>query len=186
MIMPYENKTGYPSVTEILRPWISTEWFTEESRERGTAVHAACAAHLINQYVIPLKKAWRGYFDSFRLWCDESNPYPLKVEERLIDKPFGYCGKPDFIGKLGPVTSDIGVVDWKTGISVEKYWPLQIAAYRHLVNEKHTKWGMNLRLRADGKLPLATKYHDQTMDFNIFLGALNLHKYFKEGRNGIK
>lgn len=184
--MPYENKTGYPSVTEILRPWVNSEWFTEESRDRGTAVHAACAAHLLNQYVIPLKKAWRGYFDSFRLWCDVAIPYPMYIEKRLIDEQYGYCGKADFIGRLEH-DQNFGVIDWKTSIAVEKSWPLQIAAYRNLASkeiyryhEKYSQWGMNLRLRADGKLPLATTYQDQTMDFNMFLGALNLHKYFKE------
>ena len=34
------------SVTTILDPWIDKEWFTEEARARGTAVHDASYAHL--------------------------------------------------------------------------------------------------------------------------------------------
>lgn len=176
--MSYDNKTGYPSVTEVIRPYVNAEFFTEESRERGTAVHAACAAHLHGKYVVPLKNDWRGYFDSFKTWCDMAEPTPIYTEERLIDTQYGFCGKPDFCGKIKGIDG-VGIADWKTSITIGKSWPIQIAAYRSL-SPVITSWGLSLRLKSDGGMPLANIYKDQTLDLNLFMSALNIHKYFKE------
>jgi hypothetical protein len=81
--MAYSNTTGLPSVTDILDRYIASEWFTREARDRGTAVHSACFAYLTGSYVIPLRPGWRGYFDSFRRWCELEAPVVVSAEERL-------------------------------------------------------------------------------------------------------
>ena len=179
--MPYENTTGLPSVTEILNNFIDTEWFTEESRERGTAVHAACHAHLSGDYVLPLRDAWKGYFDSFRIWCDVVHPVVIMAETRLTDPFLKYCGQPDFIGTIRGRTGT-GLIDWKTSLSPEKWHRLQGAAYRRLahLDGHHTQWGGSIRLRADGGMPLFDEWPaDGRNDLNIFTGILNAHNFFR-------
>jgi hypothetical protein len=181
--MAYVNDTGLPSVTEILAPWIDSQWFTEESRERGQAVHAACHSYIIGRYVIPLPGAWRGYLDSFKRWCDRFEPTLILAEKRLKDETLGFCGQPDLIVN-GPPTNGIRLIDIKTGVAFQNYWKLQVAAYNHLAQTAakiDTKWGCILRLRNNGDFPIIDIWDENiALDFNRFLGALNLHKYFNK------
>lgn len=178
--MAYKNDTGFPSVTTILDQYIHSEWFTEESRDRGSAVHEACFAHLAGSYVIPLRPAWNGYFDSFRRWCDNVKPQAVIAEERLVDDAIGFCGQPDFVGHCG-IRAGCGLIDWKTSLAIEKWFRLQGAAYRHLSELRgvDTVWGGNLRLKADGSSPLFDYWPDgYAIDLNRFLCAFNLYRYF--------
>lgn len=179
--MPYVNKTGLPSVTDGLKTYINTEWMNEESRERGSAVHSACFAHITGAYVVPLRPSWSGYFDSFRRWCDTAKPQVELAEERLIDEKYGYCGQMDFIGTT-ELRDGRGLIDWKTSSSFEKWFRLQGAAYRNLAekNGYKTEWGGNLRLKADGSMPLFDYWPENIyLDFSLFVYALNLYRFFK-------
>lgn len=177
-IMAYSNKTGLPSPSNILRPWIDVDFFTEEGRERGSKVHAACANHLTGKYVI-IEKQYRGYFDSFCRWCDDEQPDAIVVEQRLVDPLYGYCGQPDLICSINN-RPGIGVPDIKTGATLGKAWPLACAGYRHLadVNVEKTVWGSSIRLKPDGSYPLVKFYPNYETDFNMFLSALNLYRHF--------
>lgn len=180
--MAYSNTTGYPSVTEILDPYIDTAWFTQESRDRGSAVHEHAAAYLNNQYKIPIKKEWRGYLESFKRWEEKYLVEVHMVEERLIDTVLGYCGQLDIYCELrgypGP-----GVVDIKTG-ALAVWHPIQLAAYRHLVDLQadKTRWGLVLHLKPDGSGGRVYRLNSNiAQHFNIFLSALNCFKFFKGG-----
>jgi hypothetical protein len=182
--LAYSNTTGYPSVTQILSPWIDTEWFTEESRERGTAVHEHCAAFLTGKYMIPIKREWSGYVNSFKLWADINLKSLILSEERLIDKSFGYCGQLDIACTL-KTKKGIGVIDLKTGAKADWHC-LQVAAYRKLFDIANpqviTQWGLGIRLKKDGSIPIVDKFsNDILMDFNLFLSALNCWKFFNKG-----
>ena len=172
--MAYSNTTGLPSPSSVTRPFIDPAWFTEASRDRGHAVHAACAAHLAGGYAL-IDRQYRGYFDSFKRWAVEEKPEAEIIEERLICKPYGFCGQPDFVGRIRS-RAGRGVVDFKTGAALGKAWPLQIAAYRKLAEP--TMWGCSVRLREDGGYPLVTFHEDFERDFNLFLSALNLYRHF--------
>ncbi len=182
--MAYENKTGLPSVTDILSPFIDKDWFTEESRLRGTAIHAAATCHLTGVWSLPLDPDYQGYFDSFKRWADLMIDKIILVEERLIDPVFKYCGKPDLVAVLkGDAWNTL--VDWKTSIAASKTWSLQVAAYRNLsVTDRgiDTSRGMCVRLKKDGKMPkpdeYAAKYIAYENDLNKFKAALSLHKHF--------
>ena len=182
--MAYENKTGLPSVTEILSPYISKEWFTEESRLRGDAVHAACSAYLQGLFIPPLASEHQPYFDSAKRWIDCAVDRVILAEERLIDPVRGYCGKPDLIAVLHGDEYPV-LVDFKTGQATAPAWRLQIAAYRKLAaTDKKilTVRGISVRLKSDGSGALVTEYpKDYSVDFNIFTGLLNAHYYFKGG-----
>jgi hypothetical protein len=179
--MTYVNDTPYPSVTQIIRPYINTEWFTEESAARGSAVHAACSAYVQGLFVPPLPAEWKGYFESFKKWSGNTDKV-LLAEERLIDPALRFCGKPDLIITHKSTSGNI-LVDLKTGAADAKWYALQNAAYRHLATKKEkpipTHRGITLRLKSDGTGCLATEYKaDFRREFNVFLGLINAHYFF--------
>jgi len=186
--MAYSNTTGLPSPSTILRPWIDDTYFTDESRERGTAVHAACTDHVMGKFSF-IEKIYRGYFDSFRRWVDEETPSAIcinsglcLVEHRIVSKSYGYCGKPDLPCRIES-RPGYGVADLKTSKTIGKAWPLQISGYRKLVEEEiccQTSWGCSIRLKEDGSYPLVKFYDQHEIYFNLFLSALNLWRHFNK------
>jgi len=178
--MAYVNKTGLPSVTQALGAFIESEWVAQEYLDRGTAVHDAAHAYISGRYVAPLRADWRGYVDSFKRWADEVQPEVVSAEDRLVDAISGFCGQPDFIGRIRG-RFGVGLIDWKTSLAVSKWHRLQGAAYRHLAKRagKLTKWGGNLRLRHDGKMPIFDSWpEDYRIDYQRFQCAMALFKYF--------
>jgi hypothetical protein len=186
--MAYENNTGFPSVSDIIRPYIDTQWFTEESAMRGTAIHACCASYIQGLYFPKLKPEYQGYMDSFKKWADKNIEEVLLVEKRLVDKDLGYCGQLDAVLKLKNHEKPC-IVDWKTGKALQKSWILSIAAYAAL--EAHRQQlgidaydCISVRLRCEQKPPLVHKYSDNQDNFDIFKGMLKTFQFFK--RKGAK
>lgn len=180
--MAYENKTGLPSVTEILSPYIDMDYFTEESREKGSAVHAAITAHLQGLWVKPLQPDWQPYFDSFKRWADIAIDSVILVEKRLIDPDLGFCGQPDIILKLKGDDKNT-LADWKTSQTFYLWWILQGCAYRHLAKKDkniETKKQLSVILKKDGSGCLVRSYDNFRYYFNIFVGILNAFKYFRK------
>lgn len=177
--MAYSNETGYPSVTQILRPFINSDWFLPEHAERGSAVHSAAAAHLKGAYVPPLAPDHQPYFDSFRKWAEVSIDTVILVEERIIDPGLGFCGQPDLVCVMRGDTGNT-LADFKTSQAVQKWWRLQSSAYSHLCVEAkdmviHRR--ISVRLKNDGSGCLIDEYSGLT-DWNVFRSALNCFYYF--------
>ena len=172
----YINDTGYPSVTDIIRPFIDSQWFTEDARNRGSFVHQAVAAYLNGVWSPPLPDVWQPYVDSAKDWIDRMIDRVLVVEQRFVDADKGFCGKPDLIatirGDNGPT-----LIDWKTSASYQKWWPVQIAAYRRLarVNGHPTIRGLSVRLH--DSLPIVAEASG-ARDYDVFVSLLNAYKYF--------
>ena len=180
--MTYINDTGLPSVTEIIRPYVSVEYFTEESAARGDAVHSACSAYVQGLFVPPLPDEWKGYFESFKKWAGNIDKV-LLAEERMIDPVLRFTGRLDLLITHKATSGNI-LIDLKTGAADAKWYALQNAAYRHLAAKREkpirTHRGMTLRLKSNGTGCLATEYKaDFKREFNVFLGLLNAHFYFK-------
>jgi len=181
--MPYENKTGFPSSTQILSPFIDTSYFLPEHAERGTAVHDALSAYLSGVWVVPVKQEWQGYVDSGMKWIDAMVDKVTLVEKRLIDSELGYCGKPDLICSLKNDARQI-LIDWKTAIAKGLVWSAQIASYRQLAEVDmgiQTHRGASIRLKPDGTAALFEEYINSAMDWSAFLCALNAYKFFMKG-----
>lgn len=176
----YENNTGYPSVTQIIKPYIDTQWFTAENSERGTDVHKACESHLKGIFIMPLQPDHQPYFDSFRRWADKAIDTVISTEERLVDADMGYCGKYDAILKIKG--DDVGSLwDWKTSQAKQSWWRIQSSAYQSLINNKYSpeiERGGSIRLKNDGSGCLVDTWTDLRQEFNIFIGLLNAHKFF--------
>lgn len=185
--MTYENKTRLPSVTQIINPYINTDYFTEEHSERGTSVHSACIAFILGLFVPPLPPEYKPYFESFKRWSDRIDII-LLAEERLIDPVLKFTGKPDLICTMKiehGFNSETVLIDLKTSQAEAKWWAIQNAAYRHLAAKRSepipTQRGMSLRLKNDGSGCLVNEYpRDYRGHFNVFLGLLNAFNYFNK------
>lgn len=183
MMTGYVNDTGYPSVTQILKPYIDSSWFTQEHSDRGTAVHECCHMYLKGEWQIPqLPIYWQPYFDSFRRWADQVIDNALLLETRLVDPLLGYCGQPDFIGTLKG-SDRVILLDWKTSQQYHPWFALQGAAYRYLAKVDtgiETATSASVRLKADGSGCLVN--YPEKDQINVFYGLLNAHYFFNPRR----
>lgn len=190
---------NYPRVSEVIATKIiDTDWFTEADRERGTNVHNAILTYLRGLYV-PRLKIGQGYVDSFKPWAD-TMVQEIRYADgyRFIDGvwlPYGplisqtgFTGRPDFIGVLKGDTG-LSIVDWKTSLSVQKAWRLQVnGGYRLLAEENGFKpitRTLSLRLDRDGGPAKVKEYENDPWDSVIFLDFLNVWRWFttpEEGR----
>jgi hypothetical protein len=185
--MAYENNTGFPSVSDIIRPYINTKYFTDECRIRGTAIHACCASYIQGLYFPRLKPEYQGYMDSFKRWADKNIEEVILVEKRLVDKDLGYCGQLDAILRLKGHEKPF-VVDLKTGKSIQRSWKLQLAAYTYLEAMSAPQIGatvdayncISLRVKAEGTGCRAVKYKNCQENFEIFKGMLKSYKFFND------
>ena len=186
--MAYSNDTGFPSVSDIIRPYVDTRWFTDESQIRGSAIHACCASYLQGLYFPKLKEDYQGYIDSFKKWADKNIEDVILVEKRLVDKDLGYCGQLDAVLKLKD-HEKLCIVDWKTGKALMKSWILSIAAYAALEARRQQSSidaydCISVRVRNDQKPPLVHTYSDNRGNFDIFRGMLKSYNFFQ--RKGAK
>ena len=107
-----------PSVTQVLSEmgFINSEWFTEESRIRGTLVHRLCELWDKDELdPLTVDPRLAGYLKAWQKFCRAEEMVWLHIEKKMFHKVLRYAGTPDRIGfdRRGWVT----VVDIKTGIS---------------------------------------------------------------------
>ena len=171
--MSYSNKTGYPSVTHILRPLTGCDYFRPEHAERGTRVHAACAAYAQGLFVCDLYDSEKPYLESFMKWFDSVSPTVFLVEKRMVVPSLGYCGQVDLVLEIDGMW---WTVDIKTSQAKADWWRLQTAAYAELVryNGFATKRA-SLRLKKNGSGCLFDEYTNKS-DYSEFLKYLNEFK----------
>lgn len=122
----YLHGVRVPSVTQMLRAdnMIDATWFTAEARERGSAVHAALAAHLLgglerDEYDGPFRPWFLAGVDAIRLL----RPDVLTVEEPWIEPRSRFGCRVDIAWKLHGA---YGVCEWKTG-APQKWHGVQTA-----------------------------------------------------------
>ena len=185
----YHKESKLPSVTEVLSPYSGYDkippWNLEKAAERGTIVHAHCAAIALGRWAPPPKEEYRGYVQSGRLWIEAYVDEALLVEEELEDPVLGYCGHPDLIirsKKLGGVI----LPDLKTPVQLHrKVWGSQLAAYERLASADPRfslppidRFG-SLRLHADGRMARLDDFPDNRVAYwAAFYGALIAHRFF--------
>jgi hypothetical protein len=154
----------------------------EKAKSRGSNVHAICAAILQDLWVPAIDEDCRLYIESFQLWRKTALDHVILIEQKLIDENLGFCGHPDLICLLNG-NMQLVLVDFKTPRVKSKSWRLQLAAYKHLakVNGFDVSRVGSLRLSPDGNMPIFDEYTEASgQDLNIFLSALNCHRFFKE------
>lgn len=110
------ESNGVLHVTEVLALnglYKGSDFFTDEAREYGAAVHLACEYYdkgIFDQYdwdpiVMPAVDAWR-------LFRAETGFRPVFIEKELESVLYRYKGKPDVAGFIG---DDFWIIDRKTG-----------------------------------------------------------------------
>jgi hypothetical protein len=183
-----------PRQTDILKPYVNDEYFTELSRERGTETHTICG-RIARGIWVPHHELYQGYVDSFKGWFKTMVEQALYVDgwawiegEKwvevgpLISKAYNFRGSPDLIAKLKKEVL-LSIVDWKTSVTKQKAWQLQVSgAYRILADENgYRPIGdcLSVRLDKDGKSAKAERYGD-VYDQKYFLDALGLWRYFNQ------
>jgi hypothetical protein len=177
--MGYRNDTGYPSVTDVLSPYIDKRWFKDIHRKRGNEVHRVMSCVCSGAWSIPINAAWAGYVKSISLWLSKNVKEFLLVETRYSDDVYKYTGKLDLVAILKDERK--ALLDFKTSVAEYKTWKLQTAAYKLLYTKNNPKERpiditMAVRGREDGSKPaLVNEYHDFENDSRRFLYANDLY-----------
>lgn len=166
----------FPSVTAILQKagLIDPTWFTEESRQRGSAVHLAAEyfdrGTLIFDDLDPQIAAYLRGFIQFR-----SNGHPLSAHEWIetpLKDPGGlYAGTADRI----LINRPRSVWDLKTGDpkAADKY---QLAAYTNVLEDPESYRRFCLYLRPNGTYRVREfPQEEYAEDLNVFFAALTIY-----------
>lgn len=95
-----DPETGvlYPHITGMLNDtgWVDDEWFTEESSERGVAVHRLTADYDLKSLdVATCTSKYRGYLLGHVKAVGIARPTWLAVEEPLVHSTLRFGGRPD-------------------------------------------------------------------------------------------
>lgn len=158
-----------PSVTHILSKLglIEEEWFTEESRNRGTAVHEAI--HYLNEDDLDwssIRPDYLGYIEAYERFCKESGFEPLGAEWLLAHKKLHYAGALDAFGLM---VGEKLVIDYKTG-GPAPWHCFQGAGYIELLRDNAGELGLTdediperalvCHLRKDGNYKLVDPCQD--------------------------
>lgn len=174
-----ENGVRLPSVTEIIKGaglMEGEQFFTEEARDRGTAVHAAC--HYLDEG--DLDTAWMqrnpqlaGYVEGWIKFKERMAFVPDLIEHRVHNATYGYAGSLDRTGRLGSMTTPI-LLDIKTGIPAA-WHDLQSSAYASCFGRPRAFRRMTVYLHDDGTFGIGERnYKHFSDDWNTFLSALQI------------
>lgn len=108
-------------------------WFTEQSRERGRAVHTIAEAIFQGQPV-HVSPAYDGYLTALRAGIAALHFAPICIERRLVARDV--TGRPDAVGytskAIGKIHAGGAIVDIKTG-GPSPVHGIQLAMYEQLV-----------------------------------------------------
>lgn len=132
--MAYSNKTGLPSVSDIIAPYTDTRWFKQCHVDRGNFVHGWVAADLQGFITPPVPEIYKGYIESYLAFKPHIKEV-LIVESRLTSAK-GFCGQVDLVCLLDEIYNNIiALLDWKTAKAVYITWQAQLGGYVHLLKE---------------------------------------------------
>jgi len=134
---------GFPHVTDILKRagLVDASFFTEEARDRGSAVHAA--AHYldendldwssVNPSVLPRLRQYQKFLD-------EVKPEILAIEESVVHEALRYCGRYD---RRVRIAGREGLLDLK-GPGQAPWHRLQIMYYVACFPRPLARWALYL------------------------------------------
>lgn len=170
-----------PGITQVLKltGFVDDSWFTQESRDRGTATHRACWFlaegdldwGTVGPEILPRVKA-------FERFLAEYKPELIAAELPLHSPTYGFAGTPDFVFRLGGGPALIEVKTGRAGLAAK----LQTAAQKVLVEEQLGLKAVTrfaFELTADGQYRFVphNEYGDRTMFLN---GVAMIHRRINE------
>lgn len=181
----YVDGKALPSVTQILdgAGLISAFCRDEESRFRGTAVHAYCAQDDIAPLDLrTVPASLRNYVRAWRRYRIDTGFMPTLIEHRVDSFEYGYSGRFDRLGVM-PGQSLLTLLDIKTAKtgSIATYVRLQLAAYALAYAPTRVFDRRTVSLMPDGRYntrnyPLFTHHSDRAE----WLGILRQQKENKQ------
>jgi len=165
------------SVTQALKGAgiIEDGWYTEESRERGCAVHNACQyldEGLLDWDTVAPK--YLPYVKAYERFKDESGFIPALIEAWVFNESYFYAG---ILDRTGILNGEHVLIDLKSGPPA-KWANLQSAAYAGCLSLPHKRF--TLRLSDNGKYKLSDEHKDPN-DFKIFLSAVSVANWKRNG-----
>jgi len=169
-----------PGITNRLKSngMIDDEWFTEESRQRGAAVHLA--TQYADEKCLDLSSVdprLHGYLLAWERFKDEMRVSFAGPPEMLVAFPdLGYATRIDRVVRLQHRESHAVVVNLKTGVPLP-WHPIQLAgellAYCYTTQERLTRTTRaSVYLKADGSYKWEPyKHRDLKADIEVFRAA---------------
>lgn len=111
--------------------------FTDETRDRGTAIHAANEAIAEGFEPVIARPEYVGYVDGLRSWYAEHQPVVVDSERRIVNRFKKLTGRVDLhaIVHGSPFTIDV-----KTGTGEAAWHGIQVAGYNLLGVEDDELW----------------------------------------------
>lgn len=176
-----------PSVTGVLRQIDDLEGIPREYLERaahfGRHVHMAC--HLFDEGVLDLEALdppLKPYLDGWILFRETTDSVVLHSELPVYHEALGVAGTLDKV-LAWRLTADPAVLDIKSSSVVPRSVRPQTAAYRELYLRSHPGKRLSrnrycCHLKGDGTYALH-RYSSAT-DYNVFVSALNCHRWMEE------
>lgn len=168
----YDQGKLWPVTTVIREAGFmgATDFYTEEGRERGSAVHLACQYHDEGDLDMDsLDPAIQPYVSAYIRFKADNGFDPTWIECPIKDARGLYAGRPDRILTTRPRS----LWDLKTG-SIESWHCLQSAAYVAMLEDPFSYSRFALYLSRDGRY--SVREHPKAeyiADLNVFLSALN-------------
>ena len=179
----------YPRVTDILSPLTTydqvPEYVMHRAAQRGTTVHALCASIAKHAWVPDnmVDREHLPYVNSFRLWAEAQVQSFEIVEKRYTDEVAGFSGQLDFVIKGRD--NELYLVDIKTSARPQKTYPLQMAAYEHLLglNKVQVKGAMLVYLSKVGEFPEIQYVENIEECRQVFFAALICYNYIHKRKS---
>lgn len=133
-----------PHVTRILKDagLIDADWFTDEARERGRAVHLA------TQFLDEGDVDWESVEASgvslqvrqYQIFLDQVRPEILAIEERVENKALQYCGRLD---RRVRINGREGILDIKSPWQ-SPFQAIQVSMYAACFDRPMARWTLHL------------------------------------------
>lgn len=184
-------KPGYARVSDVISSCYSTQ-FEYVSLEalanaaiRGERVHSYCVGYARGRWLPEMEPECVPYFESFKIWYDQNVHQLCNAETRLYSEKYMITGRFDLVVVLKE-SKQIALVDLKSSANPSKSWPIQLAAYKHLleVNNYELETTMNLHLKKTGKIAKSIPPEDLSYSWEIFQSCLNAYNYFTRKEEG--
>ncbi len=178
----------YRSVTTIIGFFLDKRWFKPEHTIRGSNVHLMCELDIEDPLDsgLYIPEGLSGYYDSYLKWKKNilQDKVVISKEPALKSEELGLIGHPDLILADKDNLNNLTLIDYKTSKAKQKWWRLQLAAYKMMVDASDEVPGDvieygSLRIR-DGKKTLYNSYNGSyRKDLETFMEALRISEFFK-------